>query len=97
MWKSGVMHPDSFNTAQPFKRCSTPGQVAINAADGYPGWNQYILDNSGNPDFKLGLMPVYARPAGSWPSGPTAAGCTRSPPEKQDDPEKLKMILRVLN
>ena len=49
MWKSGVMHPDSFNPAQPFKQLFNAGTVAINAADGYPGWTQYILDNASQP------------------------------------------------
>jgi putative aldouronate transport system substrate-binding protein len=98
LWKSGVMHPDSFNPAQPFKQLFNAGTVAINAADGYPGWTQYILDNTGNPDFKLGLMPVYTRDSGElaqWNNGSGVYSITAL--KKQDDPEKLKMILRTLN
>ena len=98
-WKAGVMHPDSFNTAQPFKALFNAGTVAINAADGYPGWNQYILDNAGNPDFKLGSdARLHPGQAASSPSGRTAAGSTPAPRiTKQEDPERLKMLLRVLN
>ena len=98
MWKSGVMHPDSFNPAQPFKQLFNAGTVAINAADGYPGWTQYILDNAGNPDFKLGLMPAYTRDSGElakWNLGSGIFSITMV--KKQDDPEKIKLILRMLN
>lgn len=98
MWKSGVMHPDAFNPAQPFKQLFNAGTVAINAADGYPGWTQYILDNASNPDFKLGLMPVYRREGGElahWNNGSGVFSMTML--KKQDDPERLKEILRVLN
>ncbi|PRY14005.1 extracellular solute-binding protein [Kineococcus rhizosphaerae] len=98
MWKSGVMHPDSFNTATPFKQLFNAGTVAINAADGYPGWVQYQLDNASNPDFKLGLMPVYTRDGGElaqWNLGSGFFSTTLL--KKQDDPEKIKLALRVLN
>jgi putative aldouronate transport system substrate-binding protein len=98
LWKSGVMHPDSFNTSQPFKALFNAGTVAINAADGYPGWNQYILDNSGNPDFKLGLMPVYERSGGKLAPWTYGSGVfSISTIAKQDDPERVKLILRMLN
>lgn len=98
MWKSGVMHPDSFNPAQPFKQLFNAGTVAINAADGYPGWTQYILDNVSNPGFELGLMPAYSRDSGKlahWNNGSGVFSITLL--KKQDDAEKLKEILRVLN
>jgi putative aldouronate transport system substrate-binding protein len=98
MWKSGVMHPDSFNPAQPFKQLFNAGTVAINAADGYPAWTQYILDNASNPNFKLGLMPAYKRDGGQlahWNLGGGIFSITLL--KKQDDKEKLKLILRVLN
>ena len=97
-WKAGARHPDSFNTAQPFKALFNAGTVAINAADGYPGWNQYILDNAGNPDFKLGLMPAYTRDGSKlaeWAYGSGVYSITTI--TKQEDPERLKMLLRVLN
>ncbi len=98
MWKSGVMHPDAFNPAQPFKALFNAGTVAINAADGYPGWNQYILDNASNSNFKLGLMPIYEREGGKlaqWQFGSGVYSITTI--KKQDDPERIKLILRVLN
>ncbi len=98
MWKSGVMHPDSFNLATPFKQLFNAGTVAINAADGYPGWTQYILDNTATPGFELGLMPVYTRDSGQlakWNNGSGVFSITLL--KKQDDPEKLKQVLRVLN
>ncbi|MEZ0494169.1 extracellular solute-binding protein [Kineococcus sp. TBRC 1896] len=98
MWKSGVMHPDSFNPAQPFKQLFNAGTVAINAADGYPAWVQYQLDNAGNPDFELGLMPSYERTGGQlaqWNLGSGFFSITLL--KKQDDPERIKTALRVLN
>jgi len=98
MWASGVMHPDSFNPAQPFKQLFNAGTVAINAADGYPGWVQYQLDNAANPDFKLGLMPVNLRDGGGLAHWNLGNGYfAMSVLKKQDDPEKLKLALRVLN
>jgi len=98
MWKSGVMHPDSFNPAQPFKQLFNAGTVAINAADGYPGWIQYQLDNANNPGFELGLMPVYTRDSGEladWNLGSGFFSITLL--KQQEDPEKIKLALRVLN
>jgi putative aldouronate transport system substrate-binding protein len=98
MWKSGVMHPDSFNTAQPFKQLFNAGTCAINAADGYPGWIQYQLDNASNPGFKLGLMPVHLRDGGGlahWNYGNGYFAITLL--KQQEDPEKVKTVLRVLN
>jgi putative aldouronate transport system substrate-binding protein len=97
-WKAGVMHPDAFDDQLPFKNYFNAGTVAINAMDGYPGWTQYILDNSSNPNFKLGLMPAYTRESGElapWHKGGGFYSTTAI--KKQDDPEKLKLILRVLN
>lgn len=98
LWKAGVVHPDSFSDAMPFKQYFNGGTVAINAMDGYPGWTQYILDNASNPKFKLGLMPVYQREGGdlaSWHFGSGVYSITAM--KKQDDPEKIKLMLRVLN
>lgn len=98
MWKSGVMHPDSFNPAQPFKQLFNAGTVAINAADGYPGWIQYQLDNAANPGFELGLMPIYTRDSGElakWNLGSGYFSITLL--KQQEDPEKTKLALRVLN
>ena len=98
LWKAGVIHPEAFSDQMPFKNYFNAGTVAINATDGYPGWTQYILDNASNPKFKLGLMPVYTREGGElapWHQGSGYFSITAL--KKQDDPEKLKLILRVLN
>lgn len=98
LWSAGVMHPEAFSDQMPFKNYFNAGTVAINATDGYPGWTQYILDNASNPNFKLGLMPVYTREGGelaAWRQGSGYFSMTAI--KKQDDPEKLKLILRVLN
>jgi putative aldouronate transport system substrate-binding protein len=97
MWKSGVMHPDSFNPAQPFKQLFNAGTVAINAADGYPGWTQYILDNANNPKFKLGLMPVHKREGGGLAHWGLGSGVFSITLLKKNDPEKIKTVLRLLN
>lgn len=97
-WTAGVMHPDAFNPALPFKQLFNAGTVAINAHDGYPGWTQYILDNASNPSFKLGLMPVYGRSGDAlahWLLGSGIFSFTML--KKQDSPDKIKMLLRVLN
>lgn len=95
MWKSGVMHPDAFSPTQPFKALFSAGTVAVNA-DGYAGWTQYVLDNRANPDFKLGLMPSYERSSGKlahWWLGNGFFSVNAF--KKQDDPEKIKLLLRI--
>lgn len=98
MWKSGVLHPNAFDTAQPFKNLFNAGTCAINAMDGYPGWAQYISDNSSNPNFKLGLMEAYNRDGSAlahWHEGTGVYSMTGL--KKQDSKDKIKLILRVLN
>ncbi|WP_195909099.1 extracellular solute-binding protein [Microlunatus sp. Gsoil 973] len=100
MWKSGVIHPDAFNDSQPFKQLFNSGTCAINAADGYPGWAQYISDNSSNPDFKLGLMKTYNRDGSAlarWHLGTGIYGNAFTGLKKQDSKDKIKLILRVCN
>ncbi len=98
MWKSGVIHPNAFDTSQPFKQLFNSGTCAINAADGYNGWVQYILDNESNPNFKLGLMPAYSRDGkdlAHWAYGSGIYSMTAL--KKQDNADRIKLILRVLN
>lgn len=98
IWKAGVIHPDAFDTAQPFKQLFNAGTCAMNLGDGYPGWTQYILDNASNPDFKLGLMPTYNREGSElahWAYGSGVYSITSL--KKQDNKDKIKLILRVLN
>ena len=92
------MHPDSFNTAQPFKALFNAGTVAINAADGYPGWTQYILDNASTPtssSVSCPSTPATGAELANWTYGSGVYSITTL--KKQNDPEKLKLILRVLN
>lgn len=98
IWKSGVCHPDAFNTANPFKDLFNAGTCAINAMDGYAGWAQYISDNSSNPNFKLGLMLCYNRDGSAlapWHEGSGVYSITGL--KKQNSKDKIKLILRVLN
>ncbi|QDP95902.1 extracellular solute-binding protein [Microlunatus elymi] len=100
MWKSGVIHPDAFDTSQPFKQLFNAGTCAINAWDGYPGWTQYISDNESTPGFKLGLMKTYKRDGSElarWMLGSGIYGNGFTGLKKQDSPDKIKLILRVLN
>jgi putative aldouronate transport system substrate-binding protein len=95
-WKAGVIHPDGFNPAQPFKALFNAGTTAIND-DGYAGWTQYILDNKANSSFKLGLMTVSKRDGGKapWRAGGGIFSITGM--KKQDSPDRVKMLLRMLN
>ncbi|RCK68935.1 extracellular solute-binding protein [Desertihabitans brevis] len=97
LWDAGVIHPDAFNPANPFKQLFNAGTIAI-TDDGYPGWNQYILDNASNPDFELGLMPSYLRDGSGlapWTYGSGFFSITLL--TQNDDPEKIRERLRVLN
>ena len=98
LWEAGVVHPDAFSATQPFKQLFNAGTVSLNLHDGYPGWAQYIADNASNPDFELGLMPVYTRDGSElapWHVGQGYYSLTGI--SKQDDPERIKLILRVLD
>jgi putative aldouronate transport system substrate-binding protein len=100
IWKSGVIHPDAFDPAQPFKQLFNAGTCAMNLLDGYPGWTQYILDNESTPGFKLGLMPIYNREGSElapWFYSVGAYGNAFTGLKKQESPDKIKLILRVLN
>ncbi|MGL4176318.1 MAG: extracellular solute-binding protein [Dermatophilaceae bacterium] len=98
MWKSGVVHPDGFSGTEQHKQLFASGTVAINAADGAPGYAQYVSDAAGDPNFELGLMPAYTRDGSRLAPWPTSNGVySMTVLRKQDDPEKLKLALRVLN
>lgn len=97
LWKSGVLHPDAFNPAQPFKQLLAAGTVAINANDGYQGWNAYQADNRENASFRLGLLTVPQRDGGGtapWALGPGSFGMAAI---TQADPERVKLCLRLAN
>lgn len=104
LWKSGVVHPDAFSGNQPFKQLFNSGTTAIAPSEGYQAWNQYVVTNANNPDFKLGLMPIYTRDGSAlarWALGPGVYAPLGPPTitalKKQDDPERIKLILRMLN
>lgn len=95
IWKSGVVHPDAFNTAQPFKTLFGGGTVAINAADGYQGWNAYQTDNRTTRGFELGLLDVPLRDGGGpapWALGSGSFGMTAI---AKADPDRIRLCLRM--
>lgn len=97
-WNDGVIHPDTFSTTLQPKALFTAGTVAINAIDGAPAWSQYVTDGASNPNFKLGVMPVYDRKGTNlapWHTGPGTYAFTSI--KKQSDPERVKTILRTLD
>lgn len=98
LWKAGVIHPDAFSDSQPFKQLFNSGTCSVNAADGYGGWTQYVLDNQKNQEFALGLLPVYTRDGSDlapWAYGRGSYSFTGV--KKQEDAERVPMLLRVLN
>lgn len=101
MWKSGLLHPNAFDSAQPFKNLFNAGTCAINAMDGYPGWAQYRSDNASNPKFKLGLMKAYSRDGSKLAPWHLGSGVFGTGPfcaqKKTDNKDRIKMLLRVQN
>lgn len=98
LWKAGVIHPDGVSTTFPFKQMFNGGTVAINANDGYTAWGGYITEGAANPNYKLALMPAYLRDGSALaPIAYGAANYSVTGLKKQDSPEKIKLILRVLN
>ncbi|SDU79808.1 extracellular solute-binding protein [Jiangella alkaliphila] len=98
LWDSGVIHPDAFSDAQPFKQLFNAGTCAVNPSDGYGGWTQYILDNKANAEFELGLLPVYTRDGSElapWAYGPGLYSFAAI--AQQEDEERLTMLLRMLD
>jgi putative aldouronate transport system substrate-binding protein len=98
LWKAGVIHPDAVSTTFPFKQMFNGGTVAINPSDGYTAWGGYITEGASNPKYKLALMPAYTRDgselARNWAGAPNYSVTGL---KKQDSPDKIKLILRVLN
>jgi putative aldouronate transport system substrate-binding protein len=95
-WRAGVIHPDGFNPAQPIKALFNAGITAIND-DGYVAWTQYILDNTSKPSFKLGLMTVGKRDGGDAPWRAGSGVYSMTGLKKQDSPDRVKLLLRMLN
>lgn len=98
LWEAGVFHPDAFSDTQPFKQLFNAGTCSVNAADGYGGWTQYVLDNQKNPEFKLGMLPIYTRDGSELAPWSYGSGVyTFTAIKKQEDAERVPMLLRVLN
>ncbi len=97
-WKAGVIHPDSFSTSFQPKALFAAGTVAINAVDGLAGWAQYVSDGASNPDFKLGVMPIYERDGKALAPWQTGSGIySFTAIKKQASPDKVRTILRTLD
>lgn len=95
LWKSGVMHPDTFSTTQPEKALFNAGTTAVSYG-GYTAWTQFAQDNRSNPDFKLALMPSYERTSGQLARWWTGNGLySINAFKKQDNPERTKLLLRI--
>lgn len=97
-WKAGVIHPDTFSASFQPKALFTAGTIAINAVDGLAGWAQYVSDGAANPDFKLGVMPIYERGGGALAPWQTGSGLySFTAIKKQDNANKVRTILRTLD
>jgi len=94
IWKSGVMHPDAFNLAAPFKQWFTGGTIAT-AYDGYLAWNQYYVDGAATPGFALDLMPVPKHDGGGLAPWWFGSGYYSVGAIKKASPDRIKEILRV--
>ncbi|GAA5021896.1 extracellular solute-binding protein [Actinopolymorpha pittospori] len=94
-WKEGLIHPDAFSQAVPFKQWFNAGTICIHS-DGYQGWTQYIQDNVNNPGFKLDLMviPGYDGGEGKIAHGGSNYSMTAF---KKADKTRLQELLRVCN
>ncbi len=98
LWKAGVVHPDAFNPQAPFKQHFYNGTTAMVLGDGLGAWIQNVNDNKANPGFQQALMPVYNRSGSALAAWHTGNGVFNHVGlKKQDDPEKTKLTLRVLN
>jgi putative aldouronate transport system substrate-binding protein len=95
-WRAGVIHPDGFNPAQPYKALFNAGMTAIND-DGYAAWTQYVLDNAMNPHFELGLMTVPKREGGLAPWRTGSGIYSMTAVSKQNSPDRVKLLLRTLD
>jgi putative aldouronate transport system substrate-binding protein len=99
LWKAGVIHPDGVSPETfPFKQMFNGGSVAINTNDGYTAWAGYITEGATNPKYKLGLMAAYTRDGSKLAQAAyNAPNYSITGLRKQDSPDRIKLILRVLN
>ncbi|GAA5021901.1 substrate-binding domain-containing protein [Actinopolymorpha pittospori] len=97
-WKEGLIHPDAFGQAVPFKQWFNAGTICIHS-DGYQGWTQYIQDNVNTPGFKLDLMLVPAYDGGG-PGKISHGGSTflnGMTGIKKGDKTRIQELLRIAN
>ncbi|WP_246187021.1 extracellular solute-binding protein [Microlunatus speluncae] len=98
LWRLGVIHPDTFTGQVQKSENFNAATFAIGSHGGYLAWTQHVLDNVDTPGFKMGLMPMYtrdgSRPA-AWHIGDGCYSITSL--KKQESPDKIKLILRVLD
>ncbi|MDT0316853.1 extracellular solute-binding protein [Streptomyces millisiae] len=98
LWEAGVIHPDTFNPSTPFSQYFGAGTTVLALADGYGSWSTTTLGNVDNEGFELGLMPVYDRAGGELAAWHTGNGVFNTAGlRRQDDPERIRLVLRVLN
>jgi putative aldouronate transport system substrate-binding protein len=94
LWTSGVMHPDAFNAAAPFKQWFSGGTIAT-AYDGYLAWSQYYTDGKATPGFAIDLMPVPKHDGGGLAPWWLGSGYYSVGAIKKAAPDRIKEILRV--
>ncbi len=94
-WKEGLIHPDAFGEAVPFKQWFNAGTTCIHS-DGYLAWTQYIQDNVHNPGFKLEIMPMPGYDGGPGKINHGGSNYSMTALKKADKP-RLQELLRIAN
>ncbi len=98
LWQLGVIHPDTFTGQVQKSENFNAGAFAIGSHGGYLAWTQHVLDNVDTPGFKMGLMPMYTRAGDRLAAWHIGDGCySITSLKKQESPDKIKLILRVLD
>lgn len=95
LWQAGVVHPDAFSPSQPFKQLFYGGNSVVQP-DGYTTWTYNVSINRSNPDFEQGMLTLPTRDGSGpapWIPGPGFASMNSL--KQQDDPERIKLALRV--
>lgn len=96
MVKAGVIHPDGFDPAAPWKQWFNAGN-GLMGEDRYTAWPQYYADNVVGPSFRVGGMrpPVFDGGgfAGTWQSPPV----NNFTPLKKASTSRIKELLAVAN
>jgi putative aldouronate transport system substrate-binding protein len=96
MVKAGLIHPDSFDPAAPWKQWFNAGNGLL-ALDRYTAWPQYYADNVAGPSFRIDGMrpPKYdgGGAAGTWQSPPI----NNFTPLRKASKSRVKELLTVAN